>query len=81
MIKMLKLVLKKHLIKKNNMSSNDFLAISRSTFKVYHADAECGFNEKDLVATGKNLEDAILKAEEYQEKNDFFVEYGILFIN
>ena len=60
------------------MSSNDLILISRKDFKVYHADAEGGYNHK--IAQGKNLDDAIDKAQEWQQARGYCVEYGIDFI-
>lgn len=60
------------------MSSNDFIAISKKDFKVFHGDADCGFSEADLIGQGKNLEEAIEIAEKFNEEG-IGVEYGIQF--
>lgn len=59
------------------MSSNDGILISKSTFKVYHYDADSGSNYE--IAKGTSLEDAVNKAEQWEQDNLCPVEYGITF--
>ena len=63
---------------KDNMSANDFILISKSTFKIFHADMDGCYNYE--VAQGKDLADAIEKAEEWEKEQMFNCEYGIKFI-
>jgi hypothetical protein len=61
------------------MSSDDTIFISKSTFKVYWFQGD-SFGEEDLIGQGKTLEEAIKIAEDYEEKIEYVVEYGIRFI-
>ncbi|MEK7127796.1 MAG: hypothetical protein AAB838_03690 [Patescibacteria group bacterium] len=57
------------------MSANNYLKIDRKKFTVSDCDAESENGHK--IGQGKNLEEAIDIAEEYQAEN--IVEYGIHF--
>jgi len=62
------------------MSANNIIYIKRKTFEVYYQ--PCADNEGlgELVAKGKDLEDAVRIAEEQKEECGGVVEYGIAFI-
>lgn len=60
------------------MSLNNSIIINKKTFEVYYQ--SCVDNDlKDKIAKGKNLEDAINKAEKWLEDNNFYLEYGYNF--
>lgn len=65
------------------MSANNFIQIKQTKeneFKVYHGDADVGYDESCLLKTTDTLESAVNIAneteEEYNEEG-FGVEYGI----
>ena len=63
------------------MSSDDSIIISKSTFKIYYIQlSQEGFGEEDVIGQCKSLEEAIKFAEDWQEKDGMYVEYGIRFI-
>ena len=61
------------------MSSDDYIIIDKTTFKIYYCQ---GYKrlKNDLIGKAKSLEKAITFAEQWQEKNKIWVEYGIRFI-
>lgn len=64
------------------MSSNNYIQIRQTEegFEIYHADADCGFDESDLIKVTDTLEEAVKIANEKEEEyNDegFGLEYGI----
>lgn len=62
------------------MSSDDSIIISKSTFKIYYIQSQESFGEEDVIGQCKSLEEAIKFAEDWQEKDGMYVEYGIRFI-
>jgi len=60
----------------NKMSANNLLTIYKkgNKFVIGHSDLDCGWIEKEMIITD-TLEEAIKKANKYQEEN--MVEYGL----
>lgn len=59
------------------MSANDMLFVSKSNFRVFHADADGCYNT--LIGQGKSLEEAIKIAEDWEDEQCYPAEYGIKF--
>lgn len=64
------------------MSANDAIFINKDTFEVYHQGCADNDGLGDVIAIGKNLEDAVKKAEKYAKENCAYgyPEYGIRFV-
>lgn len=57
------------------MSRNNIIYINKKTYKVYHQGCADNEDRGELIGQGKNLEEAVEIAENY----DIYPEYGISF--